>query len=159
MLGVALLLLAVGVGFFVRGWVVGRDDPPANQALIDEAASEAVIRDASVALTSVFSYDYTAPDAIQAAADDFLVGDARQEFDVLLKTLLDQAPGQKLTLSAEVSATGVKSLTDDSAELLMFLDQRSERSTDSEVTVSAAMLTVQLRLVGGAWRVAHFDTL
>lgn len=159
MLGLAVLCLIAGVVFFTRGYVVGRDDPPENQALIDQAASEAVIKEASTALVTVFSYDYANPGAIQAAADDFLVGAARKEFDVLLTTMLEEAPGQKLTLSAEVSASGVRNLTDDTAELLVFLDQRSERSTDAEVTVSAAMLTVQLRRVGGAWRVENFEML
>lgn len=158
-LAVAVLCLIAAAAFFGRGFVVGRDDPPANQALVDEAATERVIQEASIGLVSVFSYDHADPAASQAVADDFLIGDARAEYDTLLKTLMEQAPGQKLVLTAEVSATGVKQLTEDSAELLMFLDQRSQRTTDEDVTVSAAMLTVSLKLVGGAWRVEQFEVL
>lgn len=156
---VAVTCLLVGVAFFGRGYVVGREDTPDNQALIDEAATEQVIKEAAIGLVSVFSYDFADPAASQAAADDFLVGDARAEYDTLMKTLMEQAPGQELVLSAEVSATGAKRVTDDSAELLVFLDQRSQRSTDKELTVSAAMVTVDLKRIGGAWRVERFEVL
>jgi Mce-associated membrane protein len=90
-------------------------------------------------------------------ADEFLAGDARKEYDLLFKRLQEKAPGQKLVLSAEVQVAAVKSLDADSAELLVFLDQASQRSTDKESAISAAQIAVEAAKVDGQWKVTALD--
>lgn len=78
-------------------------------------------------------------------------------YDLLFKQLQEKAPGQKLVLSAEVQVAAVKSLDADSAELLVFLDQASQRSTDKESSISAAQIAVEAAKVDGQWKVTALD--
>lgn len=156
---VAALILVVAGAFWLRAYQLNNPADLDNMALVDEAATDQVRTELAYALTSVFSYDYANPEASQSAADDYLTGTAREEYDVLLSTLLEQAPGQQLVLSATVQDIGVKTLDEDEATAVAFLDQRSEREGEGEATVSAAQLDVTLNRIGGAWLVVDFEVL
>ncbi|WP_235737984.1 hypothetical protein [Nocardioides alcanivorans] len=155
----AVVLLIVGGAFWLRAHQL--DNPPAldNQAMVDGAGTEQVRTEVAYALTAVFSYDHANPAAAQEAADTYLADRAREEYDVLLASLLEQAPGQELVLSATVQDVGVNELRDDEATAVAFLDQRSERAGDEEATVSAAQLNVTARRIGGAWLIVDFEVL
>lgn len=155
----ALVIVAIGVVFLVRAYQINNPGEPSNQALVDSAATEEASVQIARALTEVFSFDHADPARALAAADNHLMGDAREEYDVLMSTLQKEAPGQELVLSAQVQVAAVRELTDDKARLLVFLDQHSERKGDEEKTVSAAQLKVDAERVGGAWRVVGFETL
>ena len=113
----------------------------------------------SQALTRVLSYDFNDPKATEDAAEQFLTGAAREEYETLYTTLQEQAPGQELVLTAQVRVAGVKELRDDSAELLVFLDQTSRRAGDEEASVSAAQLAVSAERDGDAWTITDLEIL
>jgi len=156
---VAVVLLVAGGAFWLRAHQLDNPEALDNQAQVDAAATDQVRTEISYALTAVFSYDHANPAMAQEAADTYLAERARSEYDLLLTSLLEQAPGQGLVLSATVQDVGVKHLSDDEATAVAFLDQRSERAGDEEATVSAAQLDVTARRIGGAWRIVDFEVL
>ena len=157
------LAAALLVGFGVYGFVQAdglRSTPAAeNHALVDAAGTAEVQAAATQTLTRVLSFDYTAPEATTAAADELLRGDAREEFDVLYDGLAEQAPGQELVLTARVSSVALQDLTDDTARALVFLDQTSQRAGDAETSVSAAQISVALERDGSGWTVTELTPL
>lgn len=156
-LGTALLVLAVVLGWQTQS---AEEEPVTNRALIDEAAGEDVVTFVSRGLTQVFSYDWSRPDATRQAADTVLSGQARTEYDTLYADLQARAPGQKLTLSAEVQVAGVQHLTQDKATLLVFVDQASTRAQDEESSVSAAQLAITVeRTDDDVWAITGLEPL
>jgi len=156
---VAALCLAVG-GF---GWWQYIDattsSAAANHAVVDEKATSAVQSEVSQALERVLTYDHADPQTTKAAADRVLSGAARTEYDTLFADLQKQAPGQKLVLTAQVQAVGVKELTDRHAELLVFIDQSSRRAGEDQASVSAAQLAITARKSGGSWKITELKPL
>lgn len=153
------VLLVVGL----LGWWMAHDLTSAtaaqNKALTDSTATAKVQAEISRALVQVLSYDYTNPAPTEAAAESALSGAAREEYDTLFKSLQERAPGQKLILTAQVQAVGVKELNDDSAKVLVFLDQSSQRADDKEASVSAAQIAVSAKKLKGSWRITKLDPL
>lgn len=153
------VMLAIGVVGLWAAYDLRSADSAKNLAVVDQDATSTVQSEVSQALTSVLSYDYSDPAPTQQAADDVLAGDARTEYDKLFTSLQERAPGQQLTLTAQVQVAAVKNLTDTSAELLVFLDQSSQRATDKEASVSAAQLSVKAKKVDGRWKVTGLTPL
>lgn len=156
-LGIALLVLAATLGWQARSL---RQDPAlANRAMLDDSIGQDVVTVVSRGLTQVLSYDWSQPDATRDAADRVLSGQARTEYDTLFASLQDRAPGQKLTLTAEVQVAGVQRLTDDRATLLVFIDQSSTRAKDKQSSVSAAQLSITARRSGATWVITGLKPL
>jgi len=160
------IALALAVVLFVIAGVLVfqerslRDDPAlTNRAQLDETAQAGVVTVVTRGLTQVLSYDYTQPEATRAFADESLSGQAREQYDTLFASLAERAPGQQLTLSVVVQATGVRELTPDKATLLVFLDQTSSRAEDEEKSVSAAQLNVTAEREGRSWVITGLKPL
>lgn len=158
-----MLLAGALLVFGLLGWWMQydlhRDGTADNAAVIDSKATAEVQSAVSQTLGRVLTYDFQDPDSTAKAADSLLSGDARSEYDTLFASLQERAPGQKLMLTAQVQAVGVKELKGDKAELLVFLDQSSQRADDDESSVSAAQLAVEARKVDGAWKVTKLKPL
>lgn len=159
LIGLAALMFLVGAIGLWQAWSVGSSDAATNHALVDVAKTAEVEQAADKALTAVLSYDHASPQVTEKAADTWLVGSARKEYETLYATLKQKAPEQELRLVAQVQSVGVKSLTDDSAKALVFLDQSSQRLTDKEASVSAAQLAVSLVKRDGTWKVSSLRPL
>ncbi|WP_293780717.1 hypothetical protein [uncultured Aeromicrobium sp.] len=153
------VLVAVGIAGWLTAWSIQQNAAAQNAALIDPGATADVQAQVSQALTRVLSYDFNDPKATEDAAEQFLTGAAREEYETLYTTLQEQAPGQELVLTAQVRVAGVKELRDDSAELLVFLDQTSRRAGDEEASVSAAQLAVSAERDGDAWTITDLEIL
>lgn len=156
---IAVVMVAVGITGYVAARQVHQRSELRNHALIDPVATAQVQSEVSQALTQVLSYDYANPAPTQKAAQQLLAGAARGEYDTLFTTLQHKAAGQKLVLTAQVQSAGVKTLTADTATLLVFLDQASQRVTDKQASVSAAELQVDAERVGGTWKVTGITPL
>ncbi|GGF37458.1 hypothetical protein GCM10011519_08760 [Marmoricola endophyticus] len=154
-----VVLLAVGIIGFVRGHQIRSVPAAQNDALVDSASTAKVEAEVSQALTQVLSYDYTDPAPTEASAKQLLQGDARTQYDELFTELQKRAAGQKLTLTAKVRTAGVESLSDDSAKLLVFLDQTSTRATDNQSNVAAAQVAITARDVDGTWKITGLRPL
>lgn len=158
-IALAGVLLVVGA----LGWWMSHDltstSAAQNKALTDSTATAKVQAEVSRALSSVLSYDYAQPKVTEAAADAVLSGAARKEYATLFKSLEERAPGQKLVLTAQVQSIGVKELHGDTAKMLVFLDQSSQRANDKEASISAAQIAVTAKRIKGAWKVTKLDPL
>lgn len=150
-------LLAAGGGLFVRGQQL-RDTPAtSNHALSDSAATTRVAGDISNALGKVFSYSPQATAVTKESAKQLLAGKALQQYAALFGQVEKQAADQKLTLTSHVVRAGVTRLTDDSAHLLVFLDQVYEREGRAPTT-AAAQLSVTAELRDGRWRIVDITS-
>ncbi|MFI5430112.1 hypothetical protein [Aeromicrobium sp. UC242_57] len=58
-----------------------------------------------------------------------------------------------------MQAVGVKSLSDDKASLLVFLDQSSQRAKDNEASYPAAQLSIEAKKVGKVWKISGLTPL
>lgn len=157
------VVVAVMVIVGLLGWWMSVDarsgSAAQNHAVVDKTATAKVSAEVSASLTKVLSYDHSDPDTTEKAADELLAGDARKEYDTLYASLKERAPGQKLVLTAQVEASGVKELNDDTAKLLVFLDQSSQRAGDKEASISAAQLAVTAKKVDGKWKITELKPL
>jgi Mce-associated membrane protein len=155
----AVALLA-GAGYL--GWQARelRNDPVLeNRAMLDEEAGSAIATAVSRGLIQVLTYDWREPEATRAAADQVLGGQAREEYDTLFDSLQDRAPGQKLTLTAQVQVAAVQRLGERDATLLVFVDQSSTRAKDDNSSVSAAQLRVEVERQDGEWVITGLQPL
>lgn len=155
----AAALLVVGLLGWWMQYDLHRAGSADNAAVIDSKATAEVQSAVSQSLGRVLTYDFQDPKTTQTAADSLLAGDARSEYDTLFASLQERAPGQKLMLTAQVQAVGVKELKGDKAELLVFLDQSSQRAADDESSVSAAQLAVGAKKVDGVWKITSLKPL
>jgi len=152
----SVLLAVVGAGLTVRA-VQLRDNPAAaNRAFTDATATSQVTAAVSADVSEIFSYSYPDLAATLRAADRVLAGQAAAQYRQLAPEL-DQAVSQRLTVVTRVKAIGVGSLTPDSAQLLVFLDQTATRGAGKSSTVPA-QLDVTARLSGGTWRITNIES-
>lgn len=155
----AVVLIVVAVVFLVLAQIARNTDNVGNHAVVDAKATNEVQTAVSQALVKVFSFDHSNPEPTEEFADQFLAEDARKDYDMLFKSLRERAPKQKLTLTAQVQVAGVRELTSDTATLLVFLDQASQRASDKESSVSAAQLEVSAEQIDGEWKITDLQPL
>lgn len=135
-----------------------RDTPAtANRALTDSEATTRVAGDVSNALGKVFSYSPQATAVTKESAKQLLAGKALQQYAALFGQVEKQAADQKLTLTTHVVRAGVTRLTENSAHLLVFLDQVYERE-GKPATTAAAQLSVTAQLRDGHWTVVEITS-
>lgn len=154
-----VILAAVGLVGLYENHDLRNADSARNRALADTAETTEVEGQVSTALSRVLSYDYKKPAATNAAAKEYLVGDAEQQYATLFDALRDKAKDQELTYEAETVVAGVKSLRGDEAELLVFLDQRSTRATDNASTIAAAQIAISAEKIDGAWKISGINPI
>lgn len=153
----AVVLLAAGGVLFAQGRAL-RDTPATdNRALTDSEATTRVAGDVSNALGKVFSYSPQATAVTKESAKQLLAGKALQQYAALFGQVEKQAAEQKLTLTTHVVRAGVTRLTENSAHLLVFLDQVYERE-GKPATTAAAQLSVTAQLRDGHWTVVEITS-
>lgn len=155
---VAALLLAVSAFFVVQN-VVLRGTPAAqNTALTDVGATAQVTQQVSDALTKVYSFDYTRLDQNEAAAKSVITPAFTAQYETLFKQVRDLAPQQKAVVTATVNVSAVRSITGDTATMLVFLDQQATRVGDggkAQQLAAPGRLTVTAERVDGTWQIAN----
>ncbi|MEV8314679.1 hypothetical protein AB0Q95_10950 [Streptomyces sp. NPDC059900] len=123
-----------------------------NRALTDSERTRRVIADISDALTTVFTYTPDDLATTERRAHDVLRGKAAKDYRALFGKLRRQAAEQKLSLTTQVVRAGAVELTGDTAQLLVFLDQRAKRK-GAKATTAAAQLSITARLHDGHWTI------
>ncbi|MEU0368762.1 hypothetical protein ABZ070_00585 [Streptomyces sp. NPDC006283] len=152
-LGAVLLALVLGGALMLlRAEQLTGVPAAGNRALTDTEGTARVTGDVSGALTKIFSYTPDDTDATRAAARELLAGKAARQYADLFGQVEKRAAEQKLTLTTHVVRAGVIRLTGSSAQLLVFLDQVSERQGKAPAT-APAQLSVTAELADGRWRI------
>ncbi|MEV6104151.1 hypothetical protein AB0M28_05455 [Streptomyces sp. NPDC051940] len=156
----AAVLAAVtltGGGLLFRAHQINSGPGAENTALTDTDATTRVIGDVSGALSKVFSYSPADTDATARDAEQLLDGKAAEQYERLFAQVRERVAEQKLTLTTEVVRAGVSRLDGGSAQLLVFLDQTTQRADGKPSTV-AAQLTVTARFTDGQWRITDMTS-
>lgn len=130
-----------------------------NAALVNQPATTQVVGQVSTALNEVLSYAYDKPQPTTTAAAKWLAGDAVGQYKLLFTQLRQRAPGQKLSFVTKVVTAGVTSLQGNTAQLLVFLDQKSTRASDDQSTIAAAQVLITAQRTGSLWRITELKTL
>ena len=85
-----------------------------------------------------------------------------QQFTTLFADVRDKAPKQKAVVTATVALTGVRSITDDTAVVVIFMNQIATRTAESgpaQQLASAGRLTVTAKNIGGSWKIADVQAV
>ncbi|WP_337822693.1 hypothetical protein [Amycolatopsis sp. A1MSW2902] len=146
-----VLLTAVGVWCTAEARSTSASAAASNRALTDQPATAAVTSAISLTLNKIFSYTYDKTDVTENAAATLLRGHARDSYGKLFAQVRTMAPSQCLTLTSRVSAASVQQLTNDHAQLLVFLDQSATRGNSATPETAAAQLAVTAERIDGNW--------
>ncbi|MFD7337674.1 hypothetical protein ACFV98_16935 [Streptomyces violascens] len=147
-----IALLLVGAGLLFQTRQLTDTTATSNHALTDTSATTQVIGDVSNTLGKVFSYVPQDTRATEDAAKELLGGRAAGQYAELFGELKQRVADQKLSLTTHVVRAGVTRLTHDTAELLVFLDQRAQRE-GKPATTAAAQLSITAQLADGHWQI------
>lgn len=77
----------------------------------------------------------------------------------MLAGIRRDGPSQKLVLTTTVTDAAVRTLQDDRARLLLFLDQRSASGTTGKTTDVGAVLAVDAVRRNAHWQISALDPL
>ncbi|MBV9314817.1 MAG: hypothetical protein JO100_14070 [Pseudonocardia sp.] len=155
-LGVAsVVLVAAAVVLAVGNHAARANGALANQAFVDPAATADVVGQISTAIKTVYSYDYRALAANEAAAKAVITGKFVDEFAQTFEPVKQLAPAQQAVLTTAVPAVGVALLRGDRARLLMMVDQRGTRGQSQQLAGATARLVVDAQRVDGRWKIAE----
>lgn len=155
--GIGVLLTVAAVVFAIQYF--GVRSQTANKAMSDPIETSQVKGQIQDAVKKVFSYQWNKLDAHEKDVNSVLTGGpVRKQYDALYPDVKTKAPQQKLTVATAVSYSSVLNLTDDSASLLVYIEQSSWRGTDVAKKASGGgFLKVDAKLVDDKWRIAGFD--
>lgn len=155
---VLVLAVAASVFFGIRAHELRSTPSASNAALADPEATDEVIERVSAGLKAVFSYDYTNLARTERAVDLALTGSAASEHRAEFEAAAERAKREKLVRTSSVRSIGVRVLSAERAELLVFLDQQTLRTRGVPAS-STATLDVTARRVDGTWRIAAITSL
>lgn len=156
-LGVVAVLIGGLAAWFGVQWSHTRGDAT-NMALTDNATTSEVSGQVTSAVNTVFSYNYADLSKSQQAVHKVLTGLALCQYDSLFKEIKQQAPKQKLVLTATVIDHGVELLQGDTARVLMLVQQHDTRATTNQSSDAESVIAVNAVRQGGDWRISAFDT-
>lgn len=155
---VLVLAGACAVWFGIESQALRGGPSADNVALADPAATEEVIEQVSAALKTAFSYDYANLEPARRDIALALTGAAERAFHQHWPGIAKRAKAQKEVRASTVRSIGVRTLTDDRAVLLVFLDQQVLSARDGR-TSSTSTLDVSAVGVDGSWQISVVSTL
>jgi Mce-associated membrane protein len=130
---------------------------PSDDAVED--ATAAAQSAAERAVVPILSYDATKLDESKAAAQQYLTGDYREDYDRLFDGIIEQnAPSTGTVLTAELVRSGVVRGGDDRVEVFLLVNQTRTNKESKEPQVYKNWVTVTMEEVDGDWLVAGMDT-
>ncbi|MGP2437266.1 hypothetical protein [Streptomyces sp. JW3] len=153
----AAALVLAGGGFFYGAHQLRSTPSAGNHALTDAGATTRVAGDVGNALARVFSYTPDGLAATERSARSVLAGRAARQYTELIDRVRADLKKRRVTLSTQAVRTGVIELDGDSARLLVFLDQISDRGKDGS-SAAAAQLTVTARWERDQWWIVDIRT-
>ncbi|MGH3686805.1 MAG: hypothetical protein ACRDRU_15370 [Pseudonocardiaceae bacterium] len=121
-----------------------------NDALVD-VATTGQVRDA---VQRVFSYDFARLDDNERAVTDVITGPFAQDYHQKFTRVRELAPPQQAVVIATVPALAVKMLDGDRAIVVLFIDQRANRSGQARPLLAAGRFIVAAHRVNGSWKIA-----
>jgi Mce-associated membrane protein len=152
-----VVAVLMGTATGVSGAAQEEDLGPGNRALIDAAATTAAIDTATSLSEELFSYTHTDPKAHEAKFGRLTTGAFSSRYSELFGDVSTQAKAQQLTLTSTVVEAAVQVLNEDSAGVLVFLDQESSSAVTGKKVEATAMFRATIHRVDGDWKFADID--
>lgn len=147
----AVVLLVAGAAGVVYATV------PSDRS-VEDATSEARAA-AERAIVPILSYDAAALDDSKAAAEAYLTGSYREEYDKLFDGVIaTNAPSTGTTVQAELVRSGVARADADRVQVFLLVDQTRTNKADEKPVVFQNWVTVTMERVGDDWLVSGMDT-
>lgn len=156
---VFVVFAAAATVFGVFAYRTAHDGSASNTALADPVETSSVIGQVTNAVQTVFSYNYTDTAKTEQAAQTLLSGKAIDQYNQLFGQVKKLAPEQKLVDTVTVQQAGVKMLSDDRAEVLLFLDQRAVRTDNGQSNGGPSQMIASAQQVNGVWKITNFTML
>ena len=127
-----------------------------HQNLVAQESNRAeVTRVASDQAVAMLSYEHDTVDDQLAAASSGLTGDFRQQYDTLVREAVAPSAKEKsIDTAVTVAGSSVVSLSDETATVLLFLDQVTTSADTPTPTTTGSRVTVDLTEVDGVWAVS-----
>ena len=147
----AVTLVVAGVALWVGVKV------PSDQA-VEDAASAAQSA-AERAVVPILSYDARHIDDSKAAAEQYLTGGYRKQYDDLFNGIIKQnAPSTGTVLKARLVRSAVVRASADRVQVFVLVDQTRTNKQDKRPQIYKNWVTVTMEKVGGDWLVADMRT-
>ncbi len=159
---VALVLVLLASTFGALWFIREHNGAAANHALIDVGATSQVAQQVGEAVKTVYSYDFARLDENEKNARAVITSEFEQQFTQLFADVRDKAPKQKAVVSATVALTGVRQLSDDTAVVVLFMNQIATRTAETgpaQQLASAGRLTVTAKNIDGTWKIADVQAV
>ena len=152
-LAAAAVLLVASAAVIVTGqlWLHGQRADDDRAAQVRDAADHAV--------TQILSYDYRRLEQGTADTEPLLTGDALAQYEDVQQPLRKSAPRLKAVVSATVKASTVLESDDDSARVLLFVDQLSSSSKLTQPQLDQSRVVVTLKRDGDGWLVSSLSAI
>lgn len=152
LVGLAVAVLAVAG---VAAWV-GVTQPSDRSV---EDATSAAQSAAERAVVPILSYDAKHLDESKAAAEQYLTGDYRGEYDRIFDGIIRQnAPSTGTVVKADLVRSGVVRAGDDRAQVFLLVNQTRTNAQDKQPQIYKNWVTVTMEKVDGDWLVAGMTT-
>jgi Mce-associated membrane protein len=152
LLGLAIAVLIVS-GIATYFYVA----EPSDQSVAD--ATAAAQSAAERAVVPILSYDAKNLDESRAAAEQYLTGDYRKEYDQLFDGIIKQnAPSTGTVLKAELVRSSIVRSSDDRVQVFALVNQTRTNNQVKQPQVYKNWVTITMEKVDGDWLVAGMDT-
>lgn len=147
----AAVLIVAGVAAYV--YVT----KPSDQAVED--ATSAAQSAAERAVVPILSYDAKHLDESRAAAEQYLTGSYRKEYDQLFDGIIkENAPSTGTVLKAQLIRSSIVRAGDDRVQVFALVNQTRTNAKQKTPQVYKNWVTITMEKVDGDWLVAGMDT-
>ncbi|GAA1137147.1 DnaJ domain-containing protein [Nocardioides aquiterrae] len=147
----AAVLIVAGVATYVYA------TQPSDRAVED--ATSAAQSAAERAVVPILSYDAKHLDESRAAAEQYLTGSYRKEYDQLFDGIIEQnAPSTGTVLKAELVRSSIVRATEDRVQVFALVNQARTNNKQKTPQIYKNWVTITMEKVDGDWLVAGMDT-
>lgn len=148
-----LIGLAVAV-LVVAGAAAWLDVTQPSDRSVEDATAAAQSA-AERAVVPVLSYDARHLDESKAAAEQYLTGDYRTEYDKIFDGIIRQnAPSTGTVVKAQLVRSGIVRSGDDRVQVFLLVNQTRTNKTDKQPQIYKNWVTMTMEKVGGDWLVS-----
>jgi Mce-associated membrane protein len=147
----AAVLIVAGVATYLYVVV------PSDQSVED--ATSAAQSAAERAVVPILSFDAKHLDESRAAAEQYLTGDYRKDYDQLFDGIIEQnAPSTGTVLKAALIRSSIVRASNDRVQVFALVNQTRTNKTSKRPAVYQQWVTMTMEKVDGDWLVAAMDT-
>lgn len=130
-----------------------------NLAVVDAETTADLLERANDVVEQVMSYDYRDLATRRTLVADLTTDDFQEDQGGLFDQIDTQAPAQQLTLTSTVADSAARSIVDDEAEVLVFLDQTSLSGVSQQEGRSGVMFLATFERSDGEWLLDEIEAL